>query len=43
VKAQNSINPASSLIDTDLLPQDANFLRLLTESHGGKDEGDNRT
>ena len=43
MKAQNSINLAGSLINTDLLPQDDNFLRLLTESHGSKDERDNRT
>jgi hypothetical protein len=43
MKGQNSINSASSLIYTDLLPQDANFLGLLTESHDRKDERDNRT
>ena|SRR5215471_1065443 len=43
MKAQNSINLASGLINTELLPQDANFLRLLAESHRSKDERDSRT
>ena len=43
MKAQNSINLTSGLINTELLPQDANFLRLLAESHRGKDERDSRT
>jgi hypothetical protein len=43
MKAQNSINLASGLIYKDLLPQDDNFLRLLTEGHDGKDEPDSRT
>lgn len=43
MKTQNSINLATSLICTDLLLQDDNFLRLLAESQHGKEERDDRT